>query len=181
MDPSTGACISPMTSSSVKSTAATGVLKAAASAADAPIGTSALTLLGPRPSQRPKTDAMPAPTCTDGPSRPSEMPLARETEESPNFPSTVRSRIKPSCRNSAALVCGMPLPRAFGKYLYSSTPVISEPRNGIVRRRQGAPPAGYMRAPRFSVTRMKEAMTRPTMAPITRVKTRRTLSSYCRR
>ena len=38
MEPSTGACISPITSSSVNSTAAMGVLKAAASAAAAPTG-----------------------------------------------------------------------------------------------------------------------------------------------
>ena len=38
MEPSTGACMSPITSSSEKSTAAMGVLKAAASAADAPTG-----------------------------------------------------------------------------------------------------------------------------------------------
>ncbi len=38
MEPSTGACRSPITSSSVNSTAATGVLNAAASAAAAPTG-----------------------------------------------------------------------------------------------------------------------------------------------
>ena len=36
-----------------------------------------LTLLGPSPRFRPSTDAIPAPTCTEGPSRPSAMPLAR--------------------------------------------------------------------------------------------------------
>ena len=80
IEPSTGACISPITSSSVKSTAAMGVLNAAASAADAPIGTSAFTLLVLKPSLRPSTEAMPADTCTDGPSRPSAMPLASEME-----------------------------------------------------------------------------------------------------
>ena len=60
MEPSTGACISPITSSSVKSTAAMGVLNAAASAAEAPTGTSALTLLVLKPSLRPSTEAMPA-------------------------------------------------------------------------------------------------------------------------
>ena len=33
---------------------------------------------------------MPAPTCTDGPSRPSAMPLASDAEQHPNLPSTVR-------------------------------------------------------------------------------------------
>ena len=90
MEPSTGACRSPITSSSVKSTAATGVLKAAASAAAAPTGISSRILFGASPRRRPSTDAIPAPTCTDGPSRPSAMPLASDAEQQPNFPSTVR-------------------------------------------------------------------------------------------
>jgi hypothetical protein len=115
MEPSTGACISPNTSSSVNSTAAMGVLNAAASAADAPTGRSAFTLLVLSPSLRPRTDAMPAETCTDGPSRPSAMPLASEIADMLNLPSTVRMEMKPSRTKSAVLVCGMPLPRAFGK------------------------------------------------------------------
>jgi hypothetical protein len=67
------------------------------------------------PSRRPSTEAIPAPTCTEGPSRPKAMPEARDTEQSPNFPSTVRMLMKPSRSNSAVLVCGIPLPRAFGK------------------------------------------------------------------
>ena len=90
MEPSTGACISPITSSSVNSTAAIGVLNAAASAAAAPIGTSARTLRGESPSRRPSTEAIPALTCTDGPSRPSAMPLASVMEHMLNLPSTVR-------------------------------------------------------------------------------------------
>jgi hypothetical protein len=82
-----------MTSSRVKSTAAIGVLKAAASAAAAPIGTSARTLLGDSPSRRPSTDAMPALNCTDGPSRPSAMPLARVSEHMLNLPTTVRKEM----------------------------------------------------------------------------------------
>ena len=115
MEPSTGACISPITSSSVKSTAAIGVLNAAASAAAAPTGTRLLTLAGERPSRRPSTDAMPAPTCTDGPSRPSASPLASVTEHMLNFPRTVRRLMNPSRMNRAVLVCGIPLPRALGK------------------------------------------------------------------
>jgi hypothetical protein len=107
--------MSPITSSSVKSTAAMGVLNAAASAAEAPTGSSAFTLLVLSPNLRPSTEAMPAETCTDGPSRPSAMPLASEIADMLNLPITVRMAMKPSRTNSAVLVCGMPLPRAFGK------------------------------------------------------------------
>jgi hypothetical protein len=72
-------------------------------------------LLGPRPSRRPSTDAIPAPTWTDGPSRPNAMPLASDAEQHPNFPTTVRGLMKPSRRNRATLVCGIPLPRALLK------------------------------------------------------------------
>ncbi len=48
-EPSTEDCMSPMISSSEKSTAAIGVLKAAANAAAQPTGTSALTCLGVSP------------------------------------------------------------------------------------------------------------------------------------
>ena len=113
MEPSTGACMSPITSSSVNSTAAIGVLKAAASAAAAPMGISAFTLLGLNPSHRPSEDAMPAPTCTDGPSRPNAIPLASEIDERPKRPSTVRNKMTPFWRKSAASVCGIPLPRAW--------------------------------------------------------------------
>src|SRR5258707_10975931 len=67
-EPNTGACRSPTTSSSANSTAASGVLNAAATAAAAPTGMSALIFSGLSPSQRPSSDAMPAPTCTEGPS-----------------------------------------------------------------------------------------------------------------
>ena len=40
---------------------------------------------------------------------------ASETEQQKNFPTTVRKLMKPSRRNNAALVCGIPLPRALGK------------------------------------------------------------------
>ena len=92
-----------------------GVLKAAANAAEAPMGTSALTLRGDSPSHRPSTEAMPALTCTDGPSRPRAIPLASVIAHMLNFPTTVRMLMKPSRRNSAVLVCGIPLPRALGK------------------------------------------------------------------
>ena len=58
---------------------------------------------------------MPAPIWTDGPSRPSAMPLAREMAQQRNLPIAVLSVINPSLRKMAYLVCGMPLPRASGK------------------------------------------------------------------
>ena len=61
------------------------------------------------------TEARPAPTCTEGPSRPSAMPLASDAEQQKNLPSTVRNEMRPSSMNSANLVCGIPLPRAKGK------------------------------------------------------------------
>ena len=114
-EPSTAACRSPMISSSENRTAAIGVLNAAASAAAQPAGTSAFTCFGLSPRFRAITEASPAPTCTDGPSRPSAIPLASEAEQQKNFPSTVRNRIRPSLMKSANLVCGIPLPRANGK------------------------------------------------------------------
>ena len=97
---------------------------------------------------------MPAPTCTDGPSRPSAMPLASETEHRPNFPSTVRKLMYPSRRNSAALVCGMPLPRAFGKYRASRKPVPSAPGD----RNDQTPPGRAVRRiqPRAEIFRQQD-------------------------
>ena len=51
-----------MTSSNENKTAAMGVLKAAANAAEAPTVTRLCTFSGFRPKVRPKTDAIPAPT-----------------------------------------------------------------------------------------------------------------------
>src|SRR5207244_3653223 len=62
-DPNTGACKSPTTSSSENSTAASGVLNAAAIAAVAPTGSSAFTFSVRSPSHLPSTEAIPAPTC----------------------------------------------------------------------------------------------------------------------
>src|SRR4029077_16888900 len=89
-DPRAGACKSPKISSNENRTAAIGVLKAAASAAEQPIGNRALTLFALRPNSLPSTDAMPAPMCTDGPSRPSAVPLASDMEQQMNLPTTVR-------------------------------------------------------------------------------------------
>ncbi len=58
---------------------------------------------------------MPAPTWTEGPSRPSGMPLASVAEVQKNLPRTVRRVILPSRAKRAALVWGTPEPRASGK------------------------------------------------------------------
>ena len=114
-EPSTVACRSPMISSSENNTAAIGVLNAAASAAEQPTGTSAFTCFATQSQIARDHRSDPAPICTDGPSRPSAMPLASEAEQQKNLPTTVRSVMRPSLMNSANLVCGMPLPRAKGK------------------------------------------------------------------
>ena len=106
-----------MTSSRAKRTAAIGVLKAAASAAEAPTGTRASTLSRFSPNARPITDAIPDPIMTDGPSRPSATPLAKEPAESQNFARTVRRVILPPWTVRATFVWGMPLPLASGKNL----------------------------------------------------------------
>ena len=85
-EPRIGACMSPMISSRENSTAAIGVLNAAASAADAPTGMSQRTCAVLSPSRRAITDAIPAPMCTDGPSRPSAMPLASDVAAADEFP-----------------------------------------------------------------------------------------------
>src|SRR6266704_3758936 len=85
-----------------KQTAANGVLNAAAIAAAAPTGTSAFTFSGRRPSFRPSTEAIPAPTWTAGPSRPSGIPHASVAEVQKNFPNTVPSEIRPPLANASS-------------------------------------------------------------------------------
>jgi anti-anti-sigma factor len=75
------------------------------------------------PKYRPSIEAMPPPTCTEGPSRPRGMPLARVVAVQKNFPNTVSAVIRPSRAYRAALVCGTPLPRASGKYRKSRSTV----------------------------------------------------------
>ena len=119
MEPSTGAWRSPRISSSVKNTAAMGVLNAAANAAAALMGTSARMERGLKPRRRPSVEPIPAPICTEGPSRPRARPLASVVAQQMNLPRAVRNGMMPSLRNSAALVCGIPLPRALGKCRHS--------------------------------------------------------------
>ena len=137
----------------------------------APTGTNSRIRLGGRPRRRPRTDAIPAPTCTDGPSRPSAMPLASDAEQQPNFPSTVRKLMKPSRRNSAALVCGMPLPRALGK---NRGEKITGDQRAQGRNQhpapRGASRAGYMLAASRPVSRMKATTTSPTSTPMSKLR-----------
>src|SRR6267378_370024 len=108
--PNTGALRSPMISSSENKTAARGVLNAAAIAAAVPAGMSDFTCSGRSPMRRPSTEAMPAPTWAEGPSRPSGIPLASVAEVQKNFPNTVRKVMTPSPAKRAAFVWGTPLP-----------------------------------------------------------------------
>ena len=64
-------------------------------AAAAPTGTSAFTCESLNPKRRARKDETPAPICTDGPSRPSAIPLASEMEQQRNLPTTVRREMKP--------------------------------------------------------------------------------------
>jgi hypothetical protein len=162
--PSTEACRSPIISSSENSTAAIGVLNAAASAAAQPTGTSAFVCFALSPRLRAITDAIPAPICTEGPSRPNAIPLASDSEQQKNFPMTVRSEILPSLMNNANFVCGIPLPRANGKYRHRRYPVTSAPAVGTRMRRHPAPPGGYIRTASRPVRRINA--TTPTKAPI---------------
>src|SRR5579885_1555404 len=70
----------------------------------------------------------------------------------------------------ANLVCGIPLPRALGKYLERRNPVRSEPATGIRTRLHAAPPAGYIRAASRPVSRMNATTTNPTITPIIRLR-----------
>ena len=85
-----------MISSSVNNTAAIGVLKAAERAAAPPTGTRDFTCVLLNPSLRAITDAIPAPMYTEGPSRPSAIPLASDVEQQTNFPMTERREMRPS-------------------------------------------------------------------------------------
>jgi len=157
-----------------------GVLNAAAIAAAAPTGINCRSLAGPRPSFLPKTDAIPAPICTDGPSRPSAIPEARDADETKNLPRIVLREMRPPCNSMALRVCGMPLPRASGKYFERSHPDASAPIVGTISLRQAAPPAGYIREPSRSVKRMNATTASPVRTPIITARTTRNCSSRFR-
>src|SRR5580658_3757199 len=97
-DPSTGAWRSPMISSSENSTAEIGVLNAAAKAAAEATGIRAFFCSAVRPKRRPIVELMPAAICTEGPSRPREIPLASDAEQHRNFPIAVLNETLPSWR-----------------------------------------------------------------------------------
>lgn len=59
-------------------------------------------------------------------------------------------------------------------------PVLSEPSTGTRIRRQPDPPAGYIRAASRPVRRINATTTRPTSAPITKLRTSESRSSLCR-
>ena len=105
-------------SSIAKTIPASGVLKAAAMPAAEPARISPRSCCRPR--HRATWSMNAAPTCTVGPSRPTEAPQNRPMTVRMIFPSTIftdskrcRSALCASCR--AAIACGMPLPWEPGK------------------------------------------------------------------
>src|SRR5215469_4723027 len=70
----------------------------------------------------------------------------------------------------ANFVCGMPLPRALGKYFERRNPVRREPATGIRTRLHAAPPAGYIRAASRPVSRMNATTTSPTITPMIKLR-----------
>ncbi|MNN30972.1 hypothetical protein D3C81_1446390 [compost metagenome] len=70
--------------------------------------------------QRPQASIAAAPTCTDGPSRPTEAPAISAPVVSSTFHIDWRNDTSTPCATpsggsvTAAITCGMPLPRACG-------------------------------------------------------------------
>ena len=181
VDPMSGAFKSPMSSSSAKMTAATGVLNAAASAPAAPTGTSSRTRCGGRPTHRPMADARPAPICTEGPSRPIECPDPTHSTPIRNFPRGTSRGIMPPWRWNAALVCGTPLPRTSGNTFDSSTPASRLAPAGIRNSRAGVGSRPNSVRPARSIASANNTADRPAMIPTSTVSTRNRWFSRRRR
>src|SRR4051812_23366502 len=112
-----------MTSSIANVIAAIGVLNAAAIPAAAPTEISALTTRDGRRVALPTAAPIAAQIWTVGPSRPIENPDPIESAPRTNLPTTVRSDSwGPGPNTYAVLTSGMPLPRANGTTLSSSSP-----------------------------------------------------------
>ena len=98
-------------------TPASGVLNAAAIPAAPPASRKWPAWRGSRkPSARPITYIRLAPTCTVGPSRPTDAPPSKASTVSPSLPADtgsdrLRWRNSASGLSNAAITCGMPLPR----------------------------------------------------------------------
>jgi hypothetical protein len=104
-----------------KITPANGVLNAAATPAAPPATSRPCSLTAERAgSQRRAWCMTPAASCTDGPSRPSDMPASRLAAVRPNLAKARRSDTNVercagvSAGSSAAITCGMPEPAAPG-------------------------------------------------------------------
>ncbi len=133
----------PAISSIANTTPASGVLKAAAMPAAAPASTRCRLITGSvKPKRRPTESSRLAPTCTVGPSRPTEAPPPIASTVSPILASAMRTdsspaRQAPSVLESAALTCGMPEPRVAASLpcvtQASATKVIGVTSNGQAR------------------------------------------------
>ena len=87
--PSAPALQVPITSSTTKSTAEIGALKAAASPAAAPTGAIRRSFSVDKRRLRPINEAIPAPICSEGSSGPKDWPLPIAMAHVTNFPITV--------------------------------------------------------------------------------------------
>ena len=103
-----------MISSSTKVTAATGVLKAAASPAAAPAAAAMRRLCLASPRSPATFEARPPLSCTLGPSRPRLQPPPMLNTPATNFTHTTRQGTNPKSFQKASLSWGIPLPEACG-------------------------------------------------------------------
>ncbi|MNT40243.1 hypothetical protein D3C72_1765460 [compost metagenome] len=129
-------------------TPASGVLNAAASPPAAP---AAIRALGWKPMrkrsfswhQRPHASMAAAPTCTDGPSRPTDAPASNASVVSNTFHIDCRNDTSAVCAGplggsvNAAITCGMPLPRACGAKRIVSQRSAARPNGSITKASHG--------------------------------------------
>ena len=117
---------SPINSSSTKVTPASGVLKAAASPAAAPVAAASRRFCLGSPANPASSElAVPA-SCTLGPSRPKLLPPPICNVAEINFTHSTRNGTKPKFFQNAAFNWGIPLPAASVQKELSSHPETSE-------------------------------------------------------
>ena len=104
----------PISSSSVKVTAAMGALKAAAMPAAMPTEVMRFWFAGLSRAIRAKKLLTPAQICTVGPSTPSDAPLPSCSAHSTNLPTVSFMVMAPARKVYAVFTWGMPLPAAAG-------------------------------------------------------------------
>ena len=102
----------PMITSAAKRAPAMGALKVAEMPAAAPQATITRSWLADTFSICPIDDPMAELICTMGPSRPTDPPLPMEIADARAFTATIRLRITPPRRATAAITSGTPWPFA---------------------------------------------------------------------